>query len=598
MKIRKGSKRPVRASRRAIKASSDSYWKVWMSYATEDGSPAELKGTAIEEVFDRAMPYDKEYYRGRTYFTEKFFDNEADARAYKAKFDRYIGVNFAEIESSRTVSCSAKRTVRASASGAKYAPIIGRDLDWFENDVEKYVGKKATTIRKFLEGQDFVLDEMSGPARDSAWESWRLDTEAGNIQVIFYFDLIPVKGSNKLNEGKITKAYVEDNQDAGTIRDEEARLFSSKKVSCSVKTSKIKKAVKASIAVKAAWSSNDAHMSMLDVIYKKKNKYINEFKANYDGDPNTSWDNIFDGAVDEFWRFCDDEASADESGKTISERFDAGEITAEDVDSEFDGWVMWVDINDFDYGDIDASVKASIGAKRKAIMAGAGSGITLELNDLTFTEIPDGGFYNEFDDYHDFLEPENGYCKGTIDIASIGTYYDGGDPGIGEIPVDIQVVAVYPDDGDIAQEMIGESLKEAVDGINDMEKKIYIGGGWTRSSFTGEFETDAYSYDATFKLKIKITDDGLAQWLDAFAHGESEELFYDIAINDNPNGNYYESLEDAIETAKEYAADPQYADDEITVVIEHYNTDYNGEIVGYFDDNGDVVWNSNDALYE
>ena len=77
-----------------------------------------------------------------------------------------------------------------------------------------------------------------------------------------------------------------------------------------------------------------------------------------------------------------------------------------------------------------------------------------------------------------------------------------------------------------------------------------------------------------------------------------EEIFYDICINDNHNGNYYEREEDAIEIANQYAADPAYADDEITVVLEHYMTNARGEIIDYFDDNGAVVWSSNDAIYD
>jgi hypothetical protein len=47
-----------------------------------------------------------------------------------------------------------------------------------------------------------------------------------------------------------------------------------------------------------------------------------------------------------------------------------------------------------------------------------------------------------------------------------------------------------------------------------------------------------------------------------------------------------------------YAADPQYADDEITVMMNHYNLDYNGDIQDYFSDDGEIVWSSNDYLYE
>ena len=262
----------------------------------------------------------------------------------------------------------------------------------------------------------------------------------------------------------------------------------------------------------------------------------------------------------------------------------------------------WGILTDFhvDKYDVNASSKVTrkpVKASR-AIMAGAGSGITLELADLDFTEIPDGGFYEEYNEYHDFLEPENGWCKGTINIASIGTYYEGGNPGLGDIPVSIQVTEVIPDDADMAAITMGSTLKETIESINSFEEKITIGGGWTRSTFNGEFETEAYTSGDTIKLKIKIEDEGIAEWLDKFAHGESEEIYFDICINGDPQGTYFESQEDAIATAQEYAADPQYADDEITVMMEHYSTNYEGEIMDYFDDAGDIVWSSNDALYE
>lgn len=250
--------------------------------------------------------------------------------------------------------------------------------------------------------------------------------------------------------------------------------------------------------------------------------------------------------------------------------------------------------------DIESSTKI---AKRpikasRPIMAGAGAGITLELEDLTFTEVPNSGFYGDYNEYHEFLEPENGACKGTIEIKSIGTYYDGGNPNTGVIPVSIFVEEVIPYDAEDAQQMMGGTLKDVIDEFDEYESTIRIGGGWTRVTFDGTFEVEGYSGYSKLKLKVEIEDKDVVRWLDEFAHGESEDLFYDICINGDYQGNYYESMEDAIETAKEYADDPQYAEDEITVVIEHYNTDYNGENSGYFDDSGDVVWNSNDALYE
>lgn len=248
------------------------------------------------------------------------------------------------------------------------------------------------------------------------------------------------------------------------------------------------------------------------------------------------------------------------------------------------------------------AVKANTNKRstKKKIMAGAGSGITLKLNDINFTEVPSGGFYNEYNEFHDFLEPENGSCKGTIDIKSIGTYYEGGDPGLGDIPVNIQVYEVRPDTYEEGEEMLTASLKDVVDEISDVDKTVQIGGGWTRSTFDGKFDVTAYSYayGADILLKVEIPDRELVDWLDRFAHGDTVEMYYEICINGDYQGNAIEDLDDAIETAKQYAADPQYADDEITVVIEHFNTNYYGEISDYYDDDGDVVWSSNDELYE
>lgn len=251
----------------------------------------------------------------------------------------------------------------------------------------------------------------------------------------------------------------------------------------------------------------------------------------------------------------------------------------------------------------NSSVKANTNKRstKRKIMAGPGSGITLELRDITFTDVPSGGFYQAYDiNYHDFLEPEHGYCKGTIDIKSIGTYYDGGDPGLGDIPVNVQVVKVQPDTPEEGKEMLGASLEDVIDEISDIDKTVNIGGGWTRSTFNGKFDLSAYSYayGADILLKVEIADKDIVDFLDRFAHGDTVEMYYDICINGDYQGLDYENMDDAIETAKKYADDPQYADDEITVVVEHFNTDFYGETTDYYDDDGDVVWNSNDALYE
>lgn len=243
---------------------------------------------------------------------------------------------------------------------------------------------------------------------------------------------------------------------------------------------------------------------------------------------------------------------------------------------------------------------ASKRTARRKITAGVGSRITLVLKDISIDQIANNEFYGDFNSYHDFLEPKNGNCKGTIEIESIGTYYDGGNPGLGEIPVDIVVEGVYPGDADDAKAVFDAGLKEVIYDSEIDDNKVKIGGGWTRSTFNGTFKVDLYatSFYSTVSLTVTIPDKKLVEWLDRFANGETDDLYYDICINGDYQGNYYENAQDAINTAKEYAADPQYAEDEITVVIEHYSTDYDGEIMDYFDDNGDVVWSSEDDIYE
>lgn len=246
------------------------------------------------------------------------------------------------------------------------------------------------------------------------------------------------------------------------------------------------------------------------------------------------------------------------------------------------------------------NVKASKCTGRRKIMAGAGSGITLVLKDFSISQVANNEFYGDFNSYHDFLEPKNGNCKGTIEIESIGTYYNGGNPGLGDIPVNIVVEGVYPDDEEAAKEVFDAGLREVLYESELDDKKVRIGGGWSRSSFDGTFKVDLYasSFDSVVSLEITIPNKELVRWLDEFANGENEVIEYVVCINDDPQGDYYESQEDAIATAEKYAEDPAYADDEITVMMNHYNLDYNGDIQDYFSDDSDIVWSSNDSLYE
>lgn len=100
---------------RVIRASAldpeNSYWMVRIVYDTDDGRPASIINTMIEEVYDWAMPYDKTYYKGNKFFSEKFFESEDDAIDYKSKCDKFIG---RYLFASRRIR---KRSIRASEFG-------------------------------------------------------------------------------------------------------------------------------------------------------------------------------------------------------------------------------------------------------------------------------------------------------------------------------------------------------------------------------------------------------------------------------------------------------------------------------------------------
>ena len=208
-------------------------------------------------------------------------------------------------------------------------------------------------------------------------------------------------------------------------------------------------------------------------------------------------------------------------------------------------------------------------AKKNKIMAGPGSAITLEIDDLTFTQVPSGGFYNDYNEYHDFLEPENGNCKGTINIKSIGTYYNGGNPGIDDIPVDIRVYEVRPDTKEEGEALLNESLESVIDEISDIDKEVSIGGGYTRTTFDGTFKLYAYSYayGADILMEVSIPDNAVVEFLDKIAHGEDRTLFYTVFVDDDVYDSY-EDREAAIEVAEGLAADPEYDGSSIDVFVE------------------------------
>lgn len=76
--------------------------------------------------------------------------------------------------------------------------------------------------------------------------------------------------------------------------------------------------------------------------------YTQEWSNQYKGDPDTSWDNIFDNVLFDFTLYAEDEASADETGLTLLDRVEQGIATDDDIFSEFEEFIMVRDLTDYD----------------------------------------------------------------------------------------------------------------------------------------------------------------------------------------------------------------------------------------------------------
>ena len=88
---------------------------------------------------------------------------------------------------------------------------------------------------------------------------------------------------------------------------------------------------------------------MLSEVLGDRESYIQEWQEAFDGEPNTSWDNIFDNVVNDFELYCGDEMSGMGTDLPITERFNHGLLNERDIATEFADWVRWIDLSDYDY---------------------------------------------------------------------------------------------------------------------------------------------------------------------------------------------------------------------------------------------------------
>lgn len=129
-------------------------------------------------------------------------------------------------------------------------------------------------------------------------------------------------------------------------------IGSSMKIRKNRVTANKRRSVKSACGKKAIKATYDD--GMYSDIELSKDAYIDEWQRDYSGTPNTSWDNIFDNVLNEFTLYCGDEASAyvDDYynySDPLEIMYADGQVDAEEVAHEFDQWLMWRDISEFDF---------------------------------------------------------------------------------------------------------------------------------------------------------------------------------------------------------------------------------------------------------
>lgn len=234
--------------------------------------------------------------------------------------------------------------------------------------------------------------------------------------------------------------------------------------------------------------------------------------------------------------------------------------------------------------------------KSSPIMAGAGAGITIELSDITVQDTSGMELFNgatdrigELADYSGTVDV-SGTASGTIDIESIGTYYDGGTINMTDIPVNISVLEITPDDEDGFQTIVEEGIDYVLNDIY-FDNPIHYGGGWTHVTFKGDITLEAYTDYATLKLQIEISDPKIVKYLDKYAHGDDIYYYYEIYAD----GEWLEDTFDederslAIKTAQEYFEQGYYNDIEVWRRADREDMDGNFDIM---DEVSEVVWRS------
>ena len=235
---------------------------------------------------------------------------------------------------------------------------------------------------------------------------------------------------------------------------------------------------------------------------------------------------------------------------------------------------------------------------------GPGAGYTIKSTITNIDSIDDFTIRNVYaDDYYgDKFFCMDIKCKIniTVDVDSYWSYYYGSNEVLTDIPgvitdLTIEGIADISSVYDVDPYSDDWNYEEAENALYNIDEKALMeiieyqlsglsmdynfGGGYSHSTYDGRIaesgETttnDGTTFDAF------ITDQPVIDWIDKCVLGDSEYREYGLFDEDGtPLDEYFETEEEAKARAEELVNSADYEGDYITVVVDYYKEQFNGD---------------------
>ena len=266
----------------------------FMNYLNQFGDPFDFDGTPEDTAYTFAwwvgQDYDEAMFGEEDFYVE--YGEDGIQMELFPKSDEAV---------EGSVQRRAKKSVKASNTkrGGNFMKLKRKNAITCTGD-----DYKVKMLRQFLDKMNLNSDTWDYVQVKCNGKAINLDEGAVNLLIDYY-----------------TNVY-----------DPKKDAYSSEYVGASNRPAPRRRSVKAS-------TYGDA----FETIERSKDAYIQRWSEEYEGTPATSWDNIFDNVLEEFTRYADDESSG-----FILEKFENGEYTADDMDNEFEQYIMWRDLGEYD----------------------------------------------------------------------------------------------------------------------------------------------------------------------------------------------------------------------------------------------------------